>query len=194
MKNAIILHGKPDKEEYYSLDQPNPSNRHWIPWLQKQLLVHDIKADTPEVPQPYKPRWDLWVKEVERFEIGPETILVGHSCGAGFWVKYLSLYSSLRVGKVVFVAPWLGEDYGAPATNFFDSYKIDTDMVKRTKGTIIFHSDDDKEAINTAVQQLRELLKGAEYKEFHGYGHFTYQDMKTTEFPELLEECLLGSL
>lgn len=103
MKNAIILHGKPSQKEYYDSKIPSSSNKHWIPWLQKQLIVNDIKADTPDVPHAHDPQWDLWVKEVERFEIGPETILVGHSCGAGFWIKYLSLNKTLKVGKVILV-------------------------------------------------------------------------------------------
>lgn len=31
---AIILHGMPDKEEYYDPANPSQSNRHRIPWLQ----------------------------------------------------------------------------------------------------------------------------------------------------------------
>jgi hypothetical protein len=39
---------------------------------------------------------------------------------------------------------------------------------------------------------LRHKLKGAnaKYREFHGFGHFTYEDMGTEKFPELLEACL----
>ncbi len=125
MKNAIILHGKPGKEEYYSDKWPSASNAHWLPWLQKQLLIKDIKSDTPEVPHAYDPRWDLWVKEIERFEIGPETILVGHSCGGGFWVKYLSLHEDLKVGRVVLVAPSLGLSWGDGGEHFFSNFELD---------------------------------------------------------------------
>jgi uncharacterized protein len=44
MKNAIILHGNPSKEEYYDPKMPSMSNAHWIPWLQAQLLTHEIAA------------------------------------------------------------------------------------------------------------------------------------------------------
>ncbi len=53
LKTAIILHGRPGKEEYYDASVPSASNHHWIPWLQKQLLVNDIHAQTPEVPNAY---------------------------------------------------------------------------------------------------------------------------------------------
>ena len=59
MTNAIILHSKPKEEEYYRPDFQSSSNSNWLPWLQKQLLIHNIKADTPEVPLSYDPQWDL---------------------------------------------------------------------------------------------------------------------------------------
>ena len=79
MLNAIILHGRPSKAEYYSDKYPSMSNSHWLPWLQKQLLNNDIFAETPEVPLSFEPLWERWVKEVEQFHITQETILVGHS-------------------------------------------------------------------------------------------------------------------
>lgn len=188
MKNAIILHGKPGKENYYDPATPSSSNYVWIPWLQKQLIVHDIKADTPEVPQAYAPQYDLWVKEAERFEIGPDTILVGHSAGGGFWLRYLSERPELKVGRVVLVAPSLGLSW-TENKDFFD-YEMDKGLVSRTKGLAIIYSDDDKQSTLDAIEIFRKSIAGIEFREFHGYGHFTHRDMKTNEFPELLEECL----
>lgn len=188
MKNAIILHGRPGKKEYYDPKFPSASNYHWIPWLQKQLLIRNIKADTPEVPQAYAPQWDLWVKEVERFEIGAETILVGHSTGSGFWIRYLSEHPDLRVGKVVLVVPYLDvEKESIP--DFFD-FELDRNMAARTKGLVIFHSDNDEPEMQSTMKLLKEKLKDFKYREFHNYGHFTLSDMKIIEFPELLEELL----
>lgn len=185
MKNAILLHGRSKRDEYYDGTQPSASNAHWFPWLQKQLLVHDIKADTPEVPLAYEPRWDLWVKEVERFEIGPDTILVGHSTGGGFWVRYLSEHRDLRVGKVILVAPWIDVEQEDP-NKFFD-FAIDKRLVSRTKGVTIFHSDNDAEEIQTSFKRLRKDLRGIIYHEFHSYGHFCSSDLKSVEFPDLLK-------
>lgn len=188
MRNAILLHGRPGKAEYYDSTVPSASNAHWFPWLQKQLLINDIKADTPEVQFAFEPQWEGWVKEVERFEIGPETILVGHSTGAGFWIRYLSERPDLKVGKVVLVAPYLGVEKES-ASEFFD-FEIDRNMVGRTKGLIIFHSDDDGPEMQSTVKLLRKELKKFKYKEFHNYGHFTHKSIPTDTFPELLEECL----
>ena len=188
MKNAILLHGMPSKEEYYSEKYPSASNSHWFPWLQKQLLIHDVFAATPEVPLPFDLQWDRWAKEVERYAITPETILVGHSCGAGFWVRYLSEHRELRVGKVILVAPWIDVEKEDP-NHFFD-FTIDPDLASRTKGLVIINSSDDSETVQLSVTKLRDKLQDAKYVEFEGKGHFTLKSLGTAEFPELLTELV----
>ncbi|MFX9688476.1 hypothetical protein ABTO93_19980, partial [Acinetobacter baumannii] len=61
--NAIIVHGTPTKEEYYDASVPSCSNSHWVPWLQKELLVRDIPAATPEMPDAWDPKWEVWKRE-----------------------------------------------------------------------------------------------------------------------------------
>lgn len=189
MKNAIILHGGPSKKEYYDPEAPSMSNSHWIPWLQGQLLKHDIAAQTPEVPKSYDRNWKVWTKEVERFEITPETILVGHSTGGGYFIKYLSIHPKLRVGKVVLVAPWL-DPYHDKTKNFFDDFEIDPHFPERTKGVIVFGSDNDQDSVQKTIEIVRSKIKGLNYVEFHNYGHFCYDDLKTDKFPELLQVVL----
>lgn len=82
MKTAIIIHGKPSKEEYYDPQIPSPSNFHWLPRLQKQLLINDICAQTPEMPIPYNPEYTAWKKVFEGCPLDEHTILIGHICGA----------------------------------------------------------------------------------------------------------------
>lgn len=191
MKNAIIFHGRPDKDEYYDLGYPAQSNGHWIPWLQKQLQAKDIFTQTPEVPMSFRPNYKTWKKEFERFDIGPETILVGHSCGGGFLVRWLSENKNIKVGKVVLVAPWINpEDNPASETGDFFHFEIDPNIVTRVNGLVMFLSDDDEGTIQTTAKILKDKIAGLKVKDFQGYGHFTEGSMKTTKFPELLEECL----
>lgn len=184
MKNAILLHGLPSKEEYYNPDIPSASNHHWFPWLQKQLLNHDIAAQTPEVPNAWKVHYPTWKKEFERYEITPETMLVGHSCGGGFIIRWLSENKDAKVGKVVLVAPWLDVDREF-TTDFFD-FEIDPDLASRTKGLVVFNSDNDEESTQKTAKLIREKIKEVKYREFHNYGHFCLKDLKTEKFPELL--------
>lgn len=187
MRNAIILHGQPSKEEYYDPSMPSMSNAHWIPWLQGQLLKNDIQAATPEVPNAFEPDWDLWVKEVERFDITPETIIIGHSRGGDFWLRYLSERSDIKVGKVVFVAPSLG--YLTLNDNYFGEFIIDPDLVERTDGITLFHSDNDGKNMLDTTETLIATIKNLKHQEFH-LGHFTSNSMGTIEFPDLPNEVL----
>jgi hypothetical protein len=189
MKNAIILHGQPSKNEYYNPTMPSMSNAHWIPWLQGQLLKHDILAATPEVPMAFAPDYELWRKEVERFEVTPDTLIVGHSRGGDFWLRWLSEHKFQRVNKVVLVAPSLG--YLTEDDNYFGHFELDPDLAGRTAGFSLFASDNDKPNMIRTAQEIREKIHNVRYREFH-LGHFTSGSMGTTEFPKLLEE-LLGS-
>ena len=188
MRNAIILHGLPSKNEYYNEDRPSASNSHWLPWLQKHLLIHNIKADTPEVQNVYEPNYAAYVREVERFDIGPETTLVGHSMGAGFWVRYLSEHPNLTVDKVVLVAPWLNVNHEMD-TDFFN-FEIDQSITERVNELIIFSSDNDGVEMQDSIKLLQEKLPSSKTVVFHEYGHFTRKSMETDAFPELLKAVL----
>lgn len=178
----------PSREEYYDPAMLSMSNLHWLPWLQAQLLKRDIYAVTPEMPDSYKPDWNVWKHEIERFDIGADTMLVGHSCGGGFWVRYLSENPGIRVGKVVLVAPWLDPDKDE-TQGFFD-FTIDPHIMQRTAGMMIYNSDNDMGNVHKSVATLRQDIPDIDYREFHKYGHFTEADMGTNEFPELLQELI----
>ena len=190
MKNAIILHGTCDEEEYYSPEYPSASNFHWLPWLSKQLLVKDIHAVTPEMPYGYMPNYAVWKQEFERFDITPETILVGHSCGGGFLVRWLSENKDKKVGKVVLVAPWLDPNKTKGEDNDFFDFTMDSYLVSRTQGVTIFNSDDDMEAVHTSVKQIVDTITDVKLVEFEKKGHFCLNDLGGEAFPELLEETL----
>lgn len=189
--NAILVPGRPDKDEHYDPKRPSNSEDHWFSWLKRQLILRDIHAASIEPPFPFRPRYDEWKKEFERFDLTPETILVGHSCGGGFLVRYLSEHKNLRVGKVALVAPWINPDNdpASDTADFFD-FAIDPDFPAHTAGVTVFISSDDYPAVVETVDILRNKVHGLRFKEYANKGHFVVDSMKTTEFPELLEEIL----
>ena len=58
MKTAVILHGMPSKEEYFNESSPAQSDKHWLPWIQRQLIVNGIFAQGIEFPEPYEPVYE----------------------------------------------------------------------------------------------------------------------------------------
>ena len=184
MKSAILLHGTCDKDEEYFNDQyPSLSNAHWFPWLQKQLLINNIFTQTPEMPEAYSPQYGLWKQEFEKLTIDEESILVGHSCGGGFLVRWLT-ENKIKVGKVVLVAPWLDPDR-TKTTDFFD-FLIDPKLIERVGEVHLLISDDDEPDIHESVEIITKAIPGIKLHNFTGMGHFTYGQMKTEKFSELL--------
>lgn len=187
MKTAIILHGMPPKEEYFDSSAPSPSNNHWLPWIQRQLLLQNILAQTLELPVPYAPVYEDWKYFFERLRIDENTILVGHSCGAGFLIRYLS-ENDCRAGKVALVAPWTDPRRTLPS-HFFD-FNIDKNILSKTSEMCIFNSLDDMDDVKESVKIFISEVPSVEVKNFTSHGHFTLGDMKTEKFPELLDFLL----
>lgn len=188
MRNAILLHGLPSENEYYNPDRPSSSNSHWFPWLQKQLLMKEIKTDTPEVFRAFDMNWGSWAKEVEQFEITERTTLVGHSMGGGFWVRYLTEHPEIFVDKLILVAPWVNINHEED-TDFFD-FEIDPSLAERTQEMIILASDNDGDEVQASVRFLHDKFPNVTFKLFHEYGHFTQRSLPTNKLPELLELIL----
>lgn len=187
MQTAIILHGMPSKDEYDDPTCSSPSNSHWLPWVQHQLLLNNILTQTPELPHPYQPEYDQWREVFEQFSIHENTHLIGHSCGAGFLIRYLS-ENKIQVGKLTLVAPWI--DPSRSVLPAFFSFQIDPTLVSRTSGTMLFLSDDDGDDIHQSTSLLKDQLPGLQLQTFSDRGHFTFDDMKTEQFPELVKFVL----
>jgi predicted alpha/beta hydrolase family esterase len=188
-KNVVLLHGTCSEKAYYDENYPSLSNSHWFPWLQRQLLMRGIATATPDMVNAHQPDYPVWKHELERFDRTPDTVLVGHSCGGGFLVRWLSEHKDVRVRKVILVAPWLDPD-GTLDSDFF-AFTIDPDLVSRTtKGITVYNSDDDFAAIQTSVENLTATVPDVKVVDVFGYGHFVLNHMGTEQFPELLAECL----
>lgn len=189
MKNAIIIHGMPSEEQYVAAGR-RAADDHWIPWIKERLEREGIETHAPEMPEPYKPVYERWSGVFEALPIGPDTILIGHSCGGGFLVRWLS-ENKVAVGQVVLVAPWV-DPTKKFAPDFFD-FSIDTHLASRTKAITLFISEDDDRDELITCEILATHIEGLVVKRFTDYGHFTLGGMGTNEFPELLEHILQDS-
>jgi predicted alpha/beta hydrolase family esterase len=187
MKNAIIIHGMPSKEEYFEVGRSSSSNNQWLPWLQAKLVKQNILAQTPEMPEAYNPKYEEWKKVFEQFEVNEETILVGHSCGGGFIIRWLS-ENKVKVGKVFLVAPWLDPEKYLN-TGMFD-FEIDPDFPSRAKKVVVMYSTDDEDYILDTIKILKEKTNGIDFQEFQDKGHFCIEDLGSEELPELLNLIL----
>lgn len=191
MVNAIIVHGWVDEEEYFDEKCDTASNSHWIPWLSKQLQIKGYKVDAPENTQHGETTYESWKTEFERFDVSEQTVLIGHSLGGGFLIRYLSEHPELKISKLVLVAAWLGHDadhYPEFDKSFFD-FNCDPNLLHRVRTMHVMYSLDDEPGTIEGVKVLKQLYPGATYHEFSDKGHFTLTSLGTIQFPELLELC-----
>ncbi|WP_428381102.1 alpha/beta hydrolase [Methylocystis sp.] len=182
LDNAIILHGACERAEYFSSEHPAQSNSHWLPWMQKQLLIRGVATQTPEMPSPYDPDYGSWKRELERFDIGPRTLLIGYSCGAGFLLRWLS-ERVVPIARLILVAPWL--DPERARTDAFFDFKIDSALASRAKSIDLLVSNDDHASIQKSVEQIIAALPPIRVHRFRELGHFTSEDLGSTAFPQL---------
>ena len=187
MKNAIIIHGIDETREDF-LETPNgPSNFHWFPWGQWEMVKMGILAQTPEMPNPYLAdmNYDDWTGVFEQFDVNKDTILIGHSCGGGYLLKYLSLNPNVCAGHLILIAPWIDVEGKHPT--FFKDFELDSDFLNRVGRIDLFYSTDDDDYIIKSVDKIKSVYGDKIiYHEFSDKGHFCMDDIGST-FPEVLE-------
>ena len=186
--NCIIIHGCPSDEERALNPQTRTYDKHWIPWTKKELMFRGIKTETPLMPEPWAPDYEKFKKEFEKYEVNEDTILIGHSCGCAFLVRWLG-ETKQKIRKLILVAPWKIPDEGDKFREAFYIYPIDETIKKRVGQITIFTADNEEEDGKKSLQIFHEALDG-KIIELKSRGHYTMGDMKTEKLPELLEEIL----
>jgi len=185
--NAILVHGITDKKDFFNDRYPSLSNSHWFPWLQKHLAMHDVETQTPEMPRPWgppAPSYKKWKEVFEQFPVNGDTVLVGHSAGAGFLLKWLS-ENKVKVKKLILVAPFTDP---IKRRGTFLKFKLDPSIQKRAGSIDIFYSTDEPvKGVKETVDATMAICPKAKLHTFKTMGHFTYEEMKTNQFPALLD-------
>lgn len=186
--NCIIIHGCPSNVEKAMDPKTRTYDKHWIPWIKKELSSLDIKVETPLMPEPWEPDYNKFKKEFEKYEVTEDTVLIGHSCGCAFLVRWLG-ETKQKIKKLILVAPWKIPDMDDKFRKAFYTYPINESVKSRVKEIIIFTADDENENGKKSLKIFHEAL-GGKVIELNGRGHYTMGDMKTERFPELLNEIL----
>jgi predicted alpha/beta hydrolase family esterase len=177
---CIILHGCPDTERDSTYDQ------HWIPWAVRELRARGVSVALPRLPEPWNPDYDRFKARFEHHHIDKDAILIGHSCSASFLVRWLA-ESNQHIAQLILVAPWREPDH--PSRSAFYRYPIDPKIANHVGRITIFSSDDEEPIGIETARALHEAL-GGELIILEKHGHYTYGDMHSEAFPELIETIL----
>jgi len=183
--NCIIVHGCPSNIE---TPQTRTYDKHWIPWIKRELIARGIKTETPLMPNPWKPDYEKFKEEFEKYEVRENTVLVGHSCGCAFLVRWLG-ETKQKISKLILVAPWKIPDKNDEFRKRFYEYSIDKMIKVRVKEIVMFTADDEENDGKESLKIFHQAL-GGKIIELNGRGHYTISDMGTEKFPELLKEII----
>ncbi len=186
-RTCIVIHGCPPKDRRKEKDYTSPDKSHWIPWIKSKLEKNEIKTFVPKMPVPWKPDYNKFKKEFEKYEVNKNTILIGHSCGGTFLVRWLG-ETKKKIKKLILIAPTkILKEKDKYLEKLYD-FNIDKNIRNLTDEIIIFISNDREERVKSA-ELFKEELNGKLIR-LENKGHFCIWDMKTEEFPELLKEIL----
>lgn len=179
---VVIVHGIADDEK------DKEYNKYWMSWLEQELGEKGIEVIMPRMPDSWNPDYNFWKETFEDIEIGEEDILIGHSAGCAFLVRWLG-ETGKRVKKLILVAPWKvsSPEFSEGENELYD-FKINRKVGKNAEEIIIFTSNDTEEDGKKSVEIYLDFL-GGKLIELEGCGHFD-SEMETEKFQELLEEIL----
>ncbi len=183
--NCVIVHGS-NEDEKSSIEGGVENTRHWHPWLKQQLEEKGIPVSGELYPKDWNPDYNEWKKIFEKNEINERTVLIGHSAGCAFLVRWLS-ETKKKVKKVILVAPYLLRSKEYPLLNRLVDFDLDKMLKKYVDDLVVFYSDNDVYFILDSVKFLKKNIN-ADFRELKGKGHFVYSSMGCREFPELLNE------
>ena len=116
MKNCIIIHGGPLSDIG---EKPHHLNQlYWQPWVKSELEKQGLSCNIPAMPDPWFPNYKDWKSELEKEPVNASTILVGHSRGAAFLVRWLS-ETKQSIAKLIMIAPNLSTNSVNPTLQDF---------------------------------------------------------------------------
>ena len=184
--NAIICHGVKSKENFDRMTIPMCAAI-WYPWLQQKLILSGIPTQCPSFTNSWLParNYSADANIMNRMPIDENTILIGHSCGGGMLVKYLTDNPQIKISRLILIAPWIDPTHTFP--EYFNNFEPDAKIAHRVGKIDLFYSTDDHygEWILKSCEKLEKLWPTMTVHKFSNRGHFSASDI--TEFPELWE-------
>lgn len=187
-KNCIMIHGCPSDKEKALNAETRTYDKHWMPWIKKNLIERGVKTETPLMPSPWSPVYEDFKKEFEKHTIDENTILIGHSCGCSFLVRWLG-ETKKRISKLILVAPWKIAEDACELEKAFYEFSID-ESIKDRVGKIVFFTSDNEDDDGKAGLKMFHGYIGGKIMNLEGHGHYVMSHMGTNEFPELLNIIL----
>lgn len=195
-QQILVIHGGTAHKDYESyleaLKNSTPklerilSRRDWKNELQDQL-GEKYEVFTPNMPNKQNAQFDEWKILFEKIVdlLDDNFIVIGHSLGGIFLVKYLS---ENKVSKKIKKTHLLGTPFNNEEMVHEELHsflrKSDLNNLERQAGELYFyHSEDDFAVQFSHLAKFQERLPTANFKTFKDRNHFMQEKV-----PELIED------
>lgn len=167
MNNIFIIHGS------FGSNIEN-----WFPWLKEKIDNENTLVTIPQFPINELQSYSNWKELMDYyFKLGlinESSILIGHSIGCMFIVKYL-LEKKIRVNKIILVSGFnnykLIEEFDRVNESFFMSETEFSELKKFVNDIITFYSNNDP---YIKLDELKRFAKSINSNEIliEDAGHF----------------------
>lgn len=196
MKNhVVIIHG-------WGAD----SSSNWFPWLAAELRKRNYDVTVPDFPNTQNPKVEEWLEyfrscaplarpdkaSVSRQAKGlqlQDTILVGHSLGCPFILRFLESLKNKEKIKAAFLVSAFDRDLGIPEIRNFTEKPFDWKKIKKASEKFyVINSDNDPYIPFWIAQEVAKNLDTQLVVEHNG--EHLNSPAGFLEYPKLLDKIL----
>lgn len=182
--NIIFCSGVMSPDEDWDNKIYRPTKR-WKEWLQFMVEAeHDVIMQIPQFPHAHAllMKYEEWEKIMNTQEINSDTVLIGHSAGGGFVLKYMALHPELKVKQIILVAPWIDTENFQP-NKFYQGFDLNNKILKQSSsGCDLMISDDDYPHILSSYDKISNQMPDIRIYKYSGHGHFVSETL-----PEIMQ-------
>lgn len=134
MKNAVIVHG-----------WGATSKSNWFPWLAEELKKVGFKVTVPDFPNTEHPILSEWLHHFRQMvSVDENTILIGHSLGVPFILRFLEQCPKEKNIKAAFLVAGFDHSLGIAEIDNFVDKSFDWKKIKSSsKLFFVINSDND---------------------------------------------------
>lgn len=194
-KQILFIHGGytfGSRKDYlnflksYELD-PYRKRIYWINWIAIKLKnrYEVLNPDMPCEKNAKYEEWKIWFEKYIKFIKDKNPIIIGHSLGAIFLLKYFSESNfPKKVSQLHLIAPAIYNDGLGPEklSTFKSDIKKIRKIEKKCKELHLWHSIDDNISAFKNSEIIKKIMPNTNFHIFKNRGHF-----KQPTFPEILE-------
>ena len=194
-QQVIFIHGGGNNDSYerylkylkeYKIDIKDSKSKKWKNSLERELGPK-FELIMPQMPNSSNAKyneWKIWFEKYIPF-LKNYPILIGHSLGGIFLVKYLSENTlPIKIKGLFLVAPSYSTRVKKYSSADFDfKTKNCKNIINQCLNITIYHSIDDPTVSFENFKKYQKCLPAATFRKFKNRGHFVGE-----KFPEIIKD------